>query len=71
MGAAPQSSRRVCVEHAVAEPKAWRSLQRWLGRREDLPETMPAIANLVSGRSAQQIRTRKPSKELVPATRPM
>jgi hypothetical protein len=66
-----QSSRRICVEHAIAEPKAWRSLQRWLGRREDLPDTMLAITGLVSDRSAQRIRTRKPSKELALATRPM
>jgi hypothetical protein len=29
-----QSSRRSCVEHPTAEHKHWRSLQRWLGRRE-------------------------------------
>jgi DDE superfamily endonuclease/Helix-turn-helix of DDE superfamily endonuclease len=34
-----QSSRRICVEHAIAEHKQWRSLQRWLGRREYLGET--------------------------------
>jgi hypothetical protein len=24
-----QSSRRICVEHAIAELKQWRSMQRW------------------------------------------
>ena len=24
-----QSSQRICVEHAIAEPKQWRALQRW------------------------------------------
>jgi hypothetical protein len=28
-----QSSRRICVEHAIAEAKQWRSLQRGIGRR--------------------------------------
>jgi hypothetical protein len=47
-----QSSRRICVEHAIADSKHWRSLQRWLGRREDLPETIRAIGSLVSDRAA-------------------
>lgn len=36
-----QSSRRICVEHAIAEHKHWRSLQlqRRLGRRESFGET--------------------------------
>jgi hypothetical protein len=49
-----QSSRRICVEHAIAEPKAWRPLQRWLGRREYFEETFLAIAGLVSDRCAQR-----------------
>jgi hypothetical protein len=47
-----QSSRRICVEHAIAGSKHWRPLQRWLGRREDLPETVRAIGSLVSDRAA-------------------
>lgn len=47
-----QSSQRICVEHAIAEPKQWRSLQRWIGRREYFDETMLAIAGLVSDRCA-------------------
>jgi hypothetical protein len=31
-----QCSARICVEHAIAASKHWRSLQRWTGRREDL-----------------------------------
>lgn len=47
-----QSSRRICVEHAIADSKNWRPLQRWLGRRDDLAETILAIGSLVSDRSA-------------------
>jgi hypothetical protein len=47
-----QSSARICVEHAIAGSKHWRSLQRWTGRREDLPETIQAIGSLVSDRAA-------------------
>jgi hypothetical protein len=49
-----QSSRRICVEHAIAEPKQWRPLQRYLGRREHFQETALAIAGLVSDRAAQR-----------------
>jgi hypothetical protein len=47
-----QSSRRICVEHAIADSKNWRSLQRWLGRRSDLSETILAVGSLVSDRAA-------------------
>jgi hypothetical protein len=47
-----QSSRRICVEHTIAEPKQWRSLQRYIGRREYFDETFQAIAGLVSDRTA-------------------
>src|ERR1022692_4495048 len=47
-----QSSTRICVEHAIADSKNWRSLQRWTGRREDLPETIQAIGSLVSDPAA-------------------
>ena len=47
-----QSSQRICVEHAIADSKNWRPLQRWTGRREDLPETIQAIGSLVSDRAA-------------------
>lgn len=49
-----QSSRRICVEHALAEPKQWRPLQRYLGRREHFQETALAIAGLVSDRAARR-----------------
>jgi hypothetical protein len=49
-----QSSRRICVEHAVAEPKQWRSLQRWIGRRHYYAQTHLAIAGLVSDRTAHR-----------------
>src|SRR5215475_7263024 len=47
-----QSSARICIEHTIAEPKQWRPLQRWTGRREYLQETALAIAGLVSDRAA-------------------
>jgi len=47
-----QSSRRICVEHTIAEPKQWRSLQRYIGRREYFDKTFQAIAGLVSDRTA-------------------
>jgi len=49
-----QSSERICVEHANAELKQWRPLQRYPGRREDFDETFRAIAGLVSDRAADR-----------------
>ncbi|MGI5507804.1 transposase family protein [Streptomyces sp. CA-106131] len=49
-----QSSERIPVEHANAEHKQWRSLQRWIGRREYYDETHLAIASLVSDRTAER-----------------
>ena len=45
-----QSSKRISVEHGIAEAKAWRPLQRWIGKRDHLPETLAAIASLASDR---------------------
>jgi hypothetical protein len=64
-----QSAARICVEHAIAEPKQWRPLQRWTGRHEDLPETMAAIGGLVSDRAARRPTVRTTSTELVPIVR--
>jgi hypothetical protein len=47
-----QSSQRICIEHAIAEPKQWRTMQRWIGRRGYLEDTALAIAGLVSDRAA-------------------
>jgi hypothetical protein len=47
-----QSSERICAGHAIADSKNWRTLQRWTGRRDDLPETIQAIGSLVSDRAA-------------------
>jgi hypothetical protein len=49
-----QSSRRICVEHAIAQPKQWRCLQRWIGRRQYYAQTHLAIAGLVSDRAARR-----------------
>ncbi|MFF4602751.1 transposase family protein [Streptomyces sp. NPDC001339] len=61
-----QFSRRICVEHANAEHKQWRPLQRFLGRRELSPATHRAVAGLVSDRAAQRATHPRPSTELVP-----
>lgn len=45
------SSRRITVEHALADHKRWKQLQRWTHRRDRLPDTYQAIATLVSDRS--------------------
>jgi hypothetical protein len=47
-----QSSQRICVEHANAEHKQWRTLQRYTGRRDYYDDTHLAIAGLVSDRAA-------------------
>ena len=47
-----QSSERICVEHANAEHKQRRPLQRYTGRREYFEETFLAISGLVSDRAA-------------------
>jgi hypothetical protein len=49
-----QSSQRICVEHANAEHKQWRTLQRYTGRREYYDQTHLAIAGLVSDRAARR-----------------
>lgn len=49
-----QSSKRISIEHTIAEPKAWRPLQRYIGRREYFNETFQAIAGLVSDRTAMR-----------------
>jgi hypothetical protein len=49
-----QSSRRICVEHAIAEHKQWRPMQPYLGRREAYAEhrrTTPRRLRLDSGDS--------------------
>jgi hypothetical protein len=47
-----QSSRRIPVEHAIAAHKNWRGLRRWHHHRHTLPQTYPAVAELVSNRDA-------------------
>ncbi|MFD5761278.1 transposase family protein [Streptomyces sp. NPDC127044] len=49
-----QSSERICVEHANAEHKQWRPLQRYVGRREYFDEIYSAVAGLVSDRAAER-----------------
>jgi hypothetical protein len=47
-----QSSQRIPAEHAIAKIKWWRTLQRFTGRRDFLPETIRAVAGLASDRAA-------------------
>ncbi|WP_240502991.1 transposase family protein [Streptomyces prasinopilosus] len=42
------SSRRIRVEHGIAPLKNWRTLTRYLGRREHMSHTVQAIAGLLS-----------------------
>ncbi|MEU9318195.1 hypothetical protein [Streptomyces sp. NPDC048295] len=60
-----QSSERICVEHANAELRQWRPLQRCTSPREDYAETHQAIASLIADRSAHRPTSHKPSTELV------
>lgn len=62
-----QSQQRIMVEHAIAGPKQWRPLQRWIGRRDDLPKTILAIGSLVSDRAARRPTICRPGTDLVPA----
>lgn len=61
----PKAGRRIRVEHANAELRQWRPLQRYTGPREDYAATHQAIASLVSDRSARRPTRRKPSTELM------
>jgi hypothetical protein len=47
-----QSSQRIPAEHAIAAIKWWRTLQRFTGRRDVLPDTIRAVAGLASDRAA-------------------
>lgn len=47
-----QSSQRIPAEHAIAALKWWRTLQRFTGRRDVLPETIAAVAGLACDRAA-------------------
>lgn len=47
-----QSSQRIPAEHAIAEIKWWRTLQRFTGRRDVLPEVIRAVTALASDRAA-------------------
>ncbi|MEU8918701.1 hypothetical protein [Streptomyces nigrescens] len=42
------------MEHANAEHKQWRTLQRFLGRREYFDESYRAVAGLISDRTAER-----------------
>ncbi|GLW04629.1 hypothetical protein Slala05_82590 [Streptomyces lavendulae subsp. lavendulae] len=42
------SSRRIRVEHGIAHLKNWRALARHLGRREQMSDTIQAVAGLLS-----------------------
>ena len=42
------------MEHANAEHKQWRSLQRYLGRRDNFDETYMAVAGLVCDRATER-----------------
>ncbi|MET9503550.1 transposase family protein [Streptomyces sp. NPDC006622] len=60
-----QSQRRIMVEHTIAEPKQWRSLQRWTGQRQDLPEVREAVRGLVSDRAVKRATVHQPGTDFV------
>jgi hypothetical protein len=62
-----QSSKRICVEHGIADSKHWRPLQRWTGAREDLEQTILAIGSLVSDRAAARKPQARPPRSLLRA----
>jgi hypothetical protein len=47
-----QSSQRIPAEHAISQLKWWRTLQRFTGRRDLLPDIIQAITSLASDRAA-------------------
>ncbi|MFJ8502878.1 hypothetical protein [Streptomyces avermitilis] len=53
-----QSSRLICVEHANAEHRQWRPLQRYTQRRETYGDTHRAIAALTALAMARLHRDR-------------
>ncbi|MEU8580277.1 transposase family protein [Streptomyces abikoensis] len=61
-----QTSARICIEHAIAEHRQWRALQRHTSQRSTYTETHLAIAGLVSDRAVRRATRRKPSTALVP-----
>jgi DDE superfamily endonuclease len=48
-----QSSQRIPAEHAIALIKWWRTLQRFTGRRDVLPDIIRAVTGLAADRAAQ------------------
>lgn len=47
-----QSSQRIPAEHAISQLKWWRTLQRFTGRRDLLPDIIQATTGLASDRAA-------------------
>jgi DDE superfamily endonuclease/Helix-turn-helix of DDE superfamily endonuclease len=47
-----QSSQRIPAEHAIALIKWWRTLQRYTGRRDVLPDIIRAVTGLAADRAA-------------------
>jgi hypothetical protein len=47
-----QSSQRIPAEHAIASIKWWRTLQRFTGRRDMLPDVIRAVTSLAADRAA-------------------
>jgi hypothetical protein len=48
------SDQRLPVEHVIASIKVWRTLQRFTGRRDQLPQIIRAVIGLASDRAAAQ-----------------
>lgn len=51
---------RIRVEHGIAHLKNWRALARHLGRREQMSDTIQAIAGLLSHQQTATRGARQP-----------
>jgi hypothetical protein len=56
-----QSSQRIPAEHTIAAIKRWRTLQRFTGRRDALPDTIRAITSLASRPRRQPLNPPPPT----------
>ncbi|MEU9944464.1 transposase family protein, partial [Streptomyces lavendulae] len=60
------SSRRIRVEHGIAHLKNWRALARHLGRREQMSDTIQAVAGLLSHQQTVTRGARQPQHAAAP-----
>jgi predicted SprT family Zn-dependent metalloprotease len=61
------SSARIHVDHGIAHLRNWRALARHHGRRDNFPNTIRAVAGLLTDQQATQHNTQH-NKALTPPT---